>query len=193
LIYLPMGRLADFLFGFGDPARANAVLAKLFARRNNPYSHQFAKVAEVGGKMAGLLLAYPYRMLKRLKAPMARQLVAIYGLADMCRFVHRSWPLFGLCEAEEDEYYICTLAVVPELQGKRIGARLLAYAEAEAEAAGLLKCSLGVEVGNDGARRFYERHGYVAFATVKPAYLAGRMSYPGFHRMVKVLSAPPEK
>lgn len=47
-------------------------------------------------------------------------------------------------------------------RGRGIGAMLLAAAEREASRAGCTNISLQVSRGNEGARAFYRRHGYVA-------------------------------
>jgi ribosomal protein S18 acetylase RimI-like enzyme len=188
LIYLPMGRLADYVFGFDDPARARATLAQLFAREQNRFSHQFADVAEAQGRVAGLLLAYPMSLLNHLQAPMTRQLLALYGVGGLARIVLRAWPFLTVAEGGADEFLVFSLAVEAGFRGHGIGSQLLALAETKARAAGLTKCSLGVEAGNDGARRLYERVGYQMVETIRVRALERRIAYPGFHRMVKRLA-----
>lgn len=188
LIHLPMGRVADFLFGFDDPALARRVLERLFAEHANRFSHEFADVAQTDGQVAGLLLGYPEREMKPMQLSMFQQLSAIYDGGQMLRFLCRTVPLARLVEAEAGEFYIFTLAVRPEFQGRGIGTRLLHHAETRARRAGLAVCSLGVEADNDGARRLYERVGYQVAATVRVPHLESRIGYPGFHRMVKHLA-----
>lgn len=50
--------------------------------------------------------------------------------------------------------------VMPFLQGRGVGSRLLAAAEAEIRRRGLEVAEVGVEKDNEGARRLYERLGY---------------------------------
>jgi GNAT superfamily N-acetyltransferase len=111
LIYLPMGRLADYLFGANDPERAREVLGKLFLFERDRFSFQYCDVLELNGAVVGLLLSYPARILKRLALPMGRHLLAIYGWKEMVHFVERSRPLMGVNETETDEYYVYTLAI----------------------------------------------------------------------------------
>lgn len=56
--------------------------------------------------------------------------------------------------------YVHMLAVAPPLQGRGIGARLLAWAEAEARAAADRNLWIAVTETNSGARRLYERCGF---------------------------------
>ena len=57
--------------------------------------------------------------------------------------------------AEIDEIF-----VLPERRSAGLGARLVAEAERDLAARGLRRLQLQLGVGNDRARRFYERHGF---------------------------------
>jgi ribosomal protein S18 acetylase RimI-like enzyme len=187
LIYLPMGRLADYLFGSDEPDRARCTLAKLFAQPQNRFSYEFTDVLEGDGEVVGLLLAYPGSMLGDLGMPMARQLREIIGFGGMFRLLRRSLVLMQLKETEADEFYIYTLAVRPDQQNGGLGKRLMAHAEKKARSAELSKCSLGVTLDNEGALRFYDRLGYKIVDTVRLSQLEERIGYPGYYRLVKRL------
>lgn len=58
--------------------------------------------------------------------------------------------------AEIDEFFI-----QPQYRSQRAGSQLLPAAEAEFARAGCTNVSLQLGRGNDAARRFYRRHGYV--------------------------------
>jgi len=189
LLYLTMGRLADFLFGFNDPVKARDVLARLFAYDNNRFSYQFADVAVINKQVVALLLAYPSKLMKRLEIPTARQLFNVYGCSGMLRFLRNALPLIRVKEAERGEYSIDAVAVLPGFQGRGIGTRLLTYAEEKASGAGLARCSMTVDVVNERARRLYQRLGYQTVATVGIKRLQQRIGYQGFYRMVKDLGA----
>lgn len=190
LIYQPMGRMADYLFGGDERDCALEVFAKLFAQSENRFSHQFTDVLELGGEVAGLLLSYPAEILGSLSTPMAKQLREIVGWSGMARLVHRSAPLMILKEYEPDEFYIFTVSVHPNFQQRGFGKQLLKHAEDKAKAAGLRRCSLGVTVDNIGAIRLYERFNYRIVDTVHVPHLESAIGYPGYHRMVKTL--PPD-
>ena len=64
----------------------------------------------------------------------------------------------GLCivlRANLDQLYVATSE-----RGKGVGERLLADAEARMRESGVTEANLYVALGNDGAFRFYERHGW---------------------------------
>lgn len=187
LIYMTMGRLADFLLGSDKPSKARSVLAKLFVREANRFSYQFTDVAEMGGRIVGLLLAYSGREMESLKFPTAKQLFAVCGLPGTFRFLRRGLPLMGVKEAEADEYFISNLAVLPSFQGQGIGTHLLGWGEGKAKTLGLGKCSLTVEVGNRQASSLYQHLGYRIVETVEIEQLNRRIGFRGLHRMVKEL------
>ena len=60
---------------------------------------------------------------------------------------------------------IWAVRMLPCLQRLGIGARLMSAAQAELIERGFERAELAVETGNPGARRFYERLGYVLTAT----------------------------
>jgi uncharacterized protein len=185
LIYLPMGKMADYLFGFDDPTRAKEVFRKLFEQEGSRFSYQFADVIEADHEIAGLLIGYPGANLKQMDVPMAKQLRAIFGWSGMWRFLQRSFPLMRYKETERDEFYIFTLAIKPSFQDNGLGSRLLSHGLAKTRELGLAKCSLGVDINNVGAIHFYEANGFRVVETVQVPSLEHAFGYPGYHRMVK--------
>jgi ribosomal protein S18 acetylase RimI-like enzyme len=73
-------------------------------------------------------------------------------------------PLIELENLAPSTWYINVVAAYPEQRGRGHGTRLLALAEDLARAQGLSAMSLVVASGNAGARRLYERNGYVEVA-----------------------------
>lgn len=187
LLYMTMGRLANYLFGSDTRSNAENVLAQLFVKDANRFSHQFADVAIVNGMVVGLLLAYSGSKMESMKFPMGRQLLGICGLPGLLRFLRRSFPLMGVKEAQADEYFINNLAVLPGFQGKGIGILLLDWGVSKANKLGLTKCSLSVEIGNKPARSLYEHLGYRIVDTFEIEPLHQSIGFAGFHRMVKEL------
>ena len=74
--------------------------------------------------------------------------------------------------AEIDEIF-----VLPERRSAGLGAMLVAEAERDLAARGLLRLQLQLGVGNDAARRFYARHGFQRRA--------------GYELLDKALTRPP--
>lgn len=188
LIHMTMGRLGDFMFGSDDARQAKQVLARLFRRRRNRFSHESSWIAVTGDRVMGLLVAYPGRRIAGLAFPMGAQLLGMLGVRGMLRFLSRSWTLSAITEAEGDEYFVNTLAVVPGARRQGIGSRLLAQAESEARRLGLAKCSLTVTIGNEPACAFYRRAGYEVKGTIETRGLERRIGFKGMLRMVRRLT-----
>jgi ribosomal protein S18 acetylase RimI-like enzyme len=62
------------------------------------------------------------------------------------------------------------LFVAPSERGKGVGERLLADAEARMRESGVKEAYLYVALGNDGAVRFYERHGWTDLGKVDKTF-----------------------
>jgi len=113
-----------------------------YERQGTPFSYENCLLVECAGVVVGMLVAFPMHS---------------DGTSD------ESDPVLApYSRLEEDaSYYVCGMAVEPGHRGRGIGRRLLAEAEAACRRAGLSKLSLIVFERNDGARRLYERAGYV--------------------------------
>jgi ribosomal protein S18 acetylase RimI-like enzyme len=78
----------------------------------------------------------------------------------------------AICETEQggsptwewpqDFLALVDLVVLPEFRGRGVGDELMAAVEAEGRARGVAALDLAVVAPNEGARRFYERHGFRA-------------------------------
>lgn len=187
LMCIAMGEVANFLFGFHNPDRAREVIEKLFANKNNRFSHQFVDMAIVDGNVVGLLLSCSGKEVRRLSMPMAWQTMRIYNPLEFIHFLRNTVPLVGRKEAEPDEYFISDLAVLPEFRGNGIGTLLLAHAEEKARVKRLKKCSLTVAIGNDNALSLYQHLGYQVTEIIEFKQLSRHTNRRGSYRMVKIL------
>lgn len=79
--------------------------------------------------------------------------------------------------------YIKSIVVAPEARGQGVGATLLAFAEdtARKSSSHLFLC---VSSFNDGARRFYERHGFAAVGEF-PDYVVRGASEILMHKQLR--------
>ena len=187
LIYAPMGKFADYLFGEDNAARAHEVLRELYIRKKNRFSHEFCEVAIVENQIAGILLSYPASILPRLALPMGKELREIIGVKGIMRLTRRSWPLMREKEAEPGDYYVFTVSVAPDFQKHGLGAQIMELAEKKARASNLKRISLGVTLDNENARWFYEHLGYEAIEVIYTPKLEKAINYEGYYRMVKEL------
>ena len=178
LLYLSMRPLTEYWMGVDQAQVAHQVLSRLFQRRRNLFSHEFAEYAQVDGAVAGLVLSYPATTMTALEPRTVLQYVGAAGLANTARMVWRSFPLQSIAEAAPDEYFLAHLAVLPEHEGRGLGGRMLQSAVEKARQAGLPKIALTVDAANDRAIRLYSRAGFEITGTVELEHLPPQVQLP---------------
>ena len=117
------------------------------ARETGGFSYTNTVLCEADGKVAAALIGYPLD-----EDPEA---------ADYDEMPPMFVPLQQLEDQVPGTWYVNVLAAFPEQRGKGFGASLLELAEQLAREAGCRGMSLIVSDANTGARRLYERQGYV--------------------------------
>ena len=112
-----------------------------------------------------------------------RQLVASLGLIRG----NRAALVFGLYERQpaESELLMDGIAVHPEMRGRGIGTRLLEELTSYARREGYDQVRLDVIDTNPGARRLYERHGFVARRTERFGYLRWLLGFGASTTMIR--------
>jgi ribosomal protein S18 acetylase RimI-like enzyme len=116
--------------------------AARYARENVDFSYQNCFVAQVDGRVVGMMHCYVTRE-DPLAAPVTDPVLAPY--ADM---------------EVPDTLYISSLALHEGWRNKGLGVRFLELAQQRADQLALNGLSLIDYAANTGARRFYERHGF---------------------------------
>jgi ribosomal protein S18 acetylase RimI-like enzyme len=182
-----MGKVADYLFGGGSSETARQVLEGLFQARRNYFSHEYAVVATCSGEVRGLLIGYGVPFMNSLELPTAFCMLRAFGALRYAGFLVRALPLTGVKEAEEDEYFIAHVAVLPAFQGNGLGTRMLIHAEEAAREAGFRKLSMTVDVENQRALALYMRTGFKLIQTIEVPALRRRLGFEGIHRLRKIL------
>ena len=119
-----------------------AVGQRRYEREGTPFSYENCKMVELQGSVVGMLVAFPMKVNAEYEE--TDPVLAPYSVLE-----------------EDQSYYICGMAVDEAHRGRGIGAGLLDEAERTCRQLGLEKLSLIVFEKNVGARRLYERHGYV--------------------------------
>jgi ribosomal protein S18 acetylase RimI-like enzyme len=191
LIYMSMGIEADWLFGRKKGLPTLRVIERLFLWRGNRLGFPRAYVADRDGRVAGLLVGYPGKLISKLNWMTGWDLLKVIGLAHTLGVAISQSAYGDLKETEPDEFYISNLAVFPEYQGKGIGTSLMAYAEKLAQESGLQKSSLIVAFGHENARRLYEQLGYKLISSHLSGHPKVAEGSGGYNRMVKDHSLAP--
>ena len=172
--------LARWMFG----PRYETVTAKAFVQPGHDLSYQHVRFAVVDGALAGMLNGYSSSDHARSEdGPMLRaagvRVVRMLGTWAIAR------RLFAFMDQlPEGDWYVQAVAVDPAFRGSGIGSLLLDDAEAQARDSGAIRLALDVAVGNDGAKRLYERRG---MTVVDRSPTVGIMGGTAVERMVKDL------
>lgn len=185
LIYAAGPALFNRLFG-PRPEEAVAFFQTLFALPDSVFSFENAIVAEQDGRVVGLAAAVPAAQYHRGSA-VPRQILR-RGPLFLLRLLT---VVFALGRSSQPPppgtYYLGILSVTEPMRGQGIGTRLLEEVHRQAGAAGCTAVCLHADLGNAGARRLYERHGYRTVAEY-PTPRAARWGVTGFVGMRKELT-----
>jgi ribosomal protein S18 acetylase RimI-like enzyme len=181
MIYLSMGRLADYLFVEATQT-VESFITFLFTRNAGRFGFGITVVAELADQPVGILVSCAGVRLNGLNLATLPHCFPVLGMRRTLLFFWRAVTLPGGREAEKDEYYLSNLGVLPSVQGRGIGSHLLEYAEQAARINGLPKCSLIVGLHNERALQLYQRSGYRIVETTHD-----RNEILGYHRLVKAL------
>lgn len=152
------------LFGGSD----NSALVNIFRRRKNLFSYEHAKIAEIDGRIAGMLLSYGYRTKSTQEVATGFHLCLEMGfdIVSKLTFFIRSGRLMDF--VVEGDYYISNIAVFPEFRGRGIASKLIAEGELEAKSEDARRLVLDTETDHEDAIRLY---GKLGFEVVKKDYI----------------------
>ncbi len=127
-------------------------LTPLAGREDTLYSYKHALVAEVDGRVAGALISYPGEHYHRMRN---------ITFAELPQFSELDLDTMP-DEAGDGEFYLDTLAVLPQFRRRGIGRELMRTRIAWAEQNHSdLKISLLVDPENVKGQRLYESLGFV--------------------------------
>jgi GNAT superfamily N-acetyltransferase len=116
-------------------------------REEGGFSYRNAVVRDEGGQAVAVLIGYP--------------LTDVQGPATTDDLPAMFVPLQELENLAAGSWYINVLAVMPRSRGLGYGSDLLTIAGRMAKKAGRVELSIIVSDANSGARRLYERSGFV--------------------------------
>ena len=182
LLYLSAADMYDRFAG--GRGRAEAVIRRAFDRPGNSASAEVVTVAELDGRVAGAMAAYP--VAESMSRARAFLRVTLRGIRPW------RWPVAmrlywlggRMAPAPPDAtLYIDALAVDDGSRRRGVARELLERAERDARAFGLRAISLDTALHNKPARALYLGAGYE-----EVAYRPPTRGLPGFVALVKPLS-----
>ncbi|MCZ4244209.1 GNAT family N-acetyltransferase [Pedobacter punctiformis] len=150
LIVQAMGDLAFKFANSNNIHDAIALFEYFFSQQGNQYSYENTLVFENDGQVVGSINAYDGAKLLELRAPFLQYLIKNCGLKDF-----NPEP-----ETEAGEFYLDTISVSENMQGKGIGKLLIKAGIEWSAKLGHKKAALLVDKGNEGALRLYLKMGF---------------------------------
>lgn len=144
-----VGKVVLMALHYDDTHPFAPIFAELAARRDTQYSYCNALVAEVDGKIAGAIIGYDGARLEELRKP----------LFELMREKLGNVPTVE-DETSAGEFYLDSLAVLPQFRGCGVGRALLSTARDRAFAAGFERVGLLVDFENPRAEALYRSLGF---------------------------------
>jgi ribosomal protein S18 acetylase RimI-like enzyme len=156
----------------GSAGRARAILAILWRKPGHSASFEHALVAELDGRLVGVLIAFPARDRYRLHR---RLFVLAFRHLDRRRLPLLAGGLLQLILATprppRDAYYVGTIAIAPYARRRGVASTLGRHAEAAAAAAGFPTIVAHTGSRHVPARRALERYGLRATKDRRRGYV----------------------
>ncbi len=160
LIVNAMGDLACTFANTKIPSQAIPLFEHFFQLPQNQYSFENTLIYEIDREIVGSIIGYDGQDLLSLRKPFLKYIEAEHGAI-----------LKNLeAETEAGEFYLDTLSVSPNFQGKGIGSALIKAMIIRAQKEGHQKVGLLVDLKNAEAKKLYIRLG---FKVVGQRVLAG--------------------
>ncbi|MCD8540022.1 MAG: GNAT family N-acetyltransferase [Leadbetterella sp.] len=149
LLLLAMEDIVFEFLGTRDKQAAIDFMLHLVRTENSQYSCRNVYVACHEGRIMGAVNAYDGALLEELRKPVVQY---VYSLTRK--------PFEPENETDPGEFYIDSIGVDPEWQGRGVGGKLLRYLISEYGEKQGLTLGLLVEKANPAARRLYEKAGF---------------------------------
>ena len=144
-----VGRVVLMALHYDDTHPLASIFAELAVREVSQYSYRNALVAEVEGTVVGAIIGYDGARLEELRKPLYELMVEKFGSVR---------PVED--ETSAGEFYLDSLAVLPQWRGRGVGGALLSAARDRAFAAGHERVGLIVDFENPRAEALYNSLGF---------------------------------
>ena len=185
LIYLAGQSFFNHTFGFGgDKDKALKFIDYAYRKDAGAFSHKYAVVVELDGKVTGLELGYDGETKRQEDKIVETQIMKYYNFFQLVRLFGRGQHVKRFfAEAPEDIYYLASIAVVPEVRKRGIGTKLVNNVFKKMKEIGLKKCMLDVSVIKENTIRFYRNLGFEIIGEYRNPRLEQKYNLDGQYRM----------
>lgn len=168
LIVQAMEDLAMKFTQSSDLQKALPVFEYFFQQKGNQYSYENTLVFEENGEIIGSITGYDGSKLDELRNPFLEHLLNEFEFAQIPED-----------ETEAGEFYLDTISVSKNHQGKGIGRKLIEAMIQHAQEKEFDKVGLLVDVENPSAKKLYERIGF-QFVKIK-SLMGGQYEHLVYH------------
>lgn len=144
-----VGRVVLMALHYDETHPLASIFAELASREMSQYSYRNALVAEVDGSVVGAIIGYDGARLEELRKPLFELMVEKLGNVPNVED-----------ETSAGEFYLDSLAVLPQYRGCGVGGALLSAARDRAFAAGHKRVGLIVDFENPRAEALYKSLGF---------------------------------
>lgn len=169
LILDAIHNIANTLTGEDEKPKILETLDKYISMDINRLSYNNIWIYEIEKRIVGLIIAYNSNDVKKLDAPILEH------LSSKNIFINSFDK-----ECFENEFYIDTISVFEEFQGKGIAKEFFSFIEEKAKELGFEKVSLLVNLENLKALTLYEKIGFKKNTILK-------VSNHSYHHMIKII------
>lgn len=173
---------------YGSEERGIEILKNLIKLDGNDFGFGNIFVARSGNGIAGTLVGYDWKRMAEFRKTSVKTYMKATGFFGSIGMILRvvTGPVRFLDEnLPEGHYYISDISIRPEFRGQGIGSKLIARAEKEAIAEGCRTIRLAVWYDNPGAKKLYERLGFVEYGRREGKYKGKTV---GFYHLEKPLT-----
>ena len=144
-----VGRVVLMALHYDETHPLAPVFAELAVREVSQYSYRNALVAEVNGEAVGAIIGYDGARLGELREPLYALMIEKFGAVRKVED-----------ETSAGEFYLDSLAVLPQFRGKGVGGALLVAARDRAFDTGFERVGLIVDFENPRAEALYNSLGF---------------------------------
>ena len=169
LIYDAIHNIANTLTGENEDKKILQTLDFYVNMDVNRLSYNNIYTYEIDSKIVAILVAYSSNDIEKIDKP----------ILDYLKTKDIYLEAFEQ-EAYEDEFYIDTISVHPDFQGRGIAKELFAFAFGKAKELGFKKVSLLVDFENPKAKNLYKKVGFEKNSVLT-------VSENRFHHMIKTI------
>lgn len=169
LILDAIHNIANTLTGEDEKPKILETLDKYISMDINRLSYNNIWIYEIEKRIVGLIIAYNSNDVKKLDAPILEH------LSSKNIFINSFDK-----ECFENEFYIDTVSVSEEFQGKGIAKEFFTFIEKEAKNVGFEKVSLLVDFKNPKALALYKKIGFKKNTILE-------VSNHQYHHMIKII------